>query len=210
MARKKGPPSERAKQRAALQVKFGKATLIGLRDGYIENAQMKGQGALDSLYKDLRKYYTDARSKAIKQVQRIAESDIPFVDDAPNFPRVSELTNDKLARAISDLNRFLNSPTYSIPQRRVAYAELLEDLHEKGLTFLNMGNLGVWDRFRKWLRASKLLGLPYMDGSVMMEIFKTSVEEDKANSERWQELYEEYKELLPSPERKPRRRNRRK
>lgn len=209
MARKKGSPSARAQERAALQARFGGATLIGLKEGTILSAEAKGPQALKDLYRDLRKYYTDARSKAVKQIARTQKSEVPFVDDMPSFPKTSELSNEEIARAISDVNRYLNSPTYSISGRKEAYTELLEDLHEKGLDFLTMKNLGQWDRFRKWLRASKLLGLPYTDGSVLMEIFKTSVEEGKANSERWKELYEEYKELLPSPERKPRRRGRR-
>lgn len=210
MARKKGPPSARAQERAALQARFGEATLIGLKEGTILTAEAKGPQALKDLYRDLRKYYTDARSKAVKQVARTQASEVPFVDDVPSFPKTSELSNEEIARAISDVNRYLNSPTFHIKERKEAYTELLEDLHEKGLDFLTMKNLGQWDRFRKWLKASKLLGLPYMEGSVLMEIFKTSVQEGRTDSERWKELYEEYKELLPSPERKPRCRNRRK
>lgn len=208
MARKKGPPSARAQERAALQVRFGEATLIGLREGTILTAEAKGPQALKDLYRDLRKYYTDARSKAVKQITRTQASDVPFVDNVPTFPKTSELSNEEIARAIADVNRYLNSPTYGLQERREAYEELLEDLHEKGLDFLNMKNLGQWERFRKWLRASKLLGLPYMEGSVLMDIFKTSVQEGRTDSERWKELYEEYKALLPSPERRTRRRRR--
>lgn len=208
MARKKGPPSARAQERAALQARFSGATLIGLKEGTILTAEAKGPQALKDLYRDLRKYYSDARSKAVKQIARTQASDVPFVDDVPSFPKTSELSNEEIARAISDVNRYLNSPTFHIKERKKAYTELLEDLHEKGLDFLTMKNLGQWDRFRKWLRASKLIGLPYVDGSVVMEIFKQSVEEGRTDSERWKELYEEYKELLPAREPKPRRRNR--
>lgn len=208
MARKKGSPSARAQERAALQARFGEATLIGLKEGTILTAEAQGPQALKDLYRDLRKYYTDARSKAVKQIARTQASDVPFVDDVPSFPKTSELSNDEIARAIADVNRYLNSPTFHIKERKKAYTELLEDLHEKGLDFLTMKNLGQWDRFRKWLRASKLIGLPYADGSVVMEIFKQSVEEGRTDSERWKELYEEYKELLPAREPKPRRRNR--
>lgn len=208
MARKKGPPSARAQERAALQARFSGATLIGLKEGTILTAEAKGPQALKDLYRDLRKYYSDARSKAVKQIARTQASDVPFVDDVPSFPKTSELSNEEIARAISDVNRYLNSPTFHIKERKKAYTELLEDLHEKGLDFLTMKNLGQWDRFRKWLRASKLIGLSYVDGSVVMEIFKQSVEEGRTDSERWKELYEEYKELLPAREPKPRRRNR--
>lgn len=208
MARKKGPPSARAQERAALQARFGEATLIGLKEGTILTAEAKGPQALKDLYRDLRKYYTDARSKAVKQIERTQASSVPFVGDLPSFPKTSEISNEEIARAISDVNRYLNSPTYSLAGRKEAYKELLEDLHDKGLNFLNMKNLREWDKFRTWLRASKLIGLPYMDGSVLSEIFVTSVKEGRADSERWKELYEEYKSMLPSPERKPRRRRR--
>ena len=61
----------------------------------------------------------------------------------------------------------------------IAYQELLDDLHKKGMTYLKMEDLKYWDRFRKWLRASNILGKPYASGDILGDIFAQSIEEGK-------------------------------
>lgn len=185
MAKKKAP-SKRAQKRAALQELYSGATLSGLQN-------LLDMGKLD--LKEVRKYYTDARSKAVKRVARIEKSDVPFTDAAPDFRRTSELSNEDLLKAVAQVNKFLRAPT-RVQERREAYKELLDDLHSKGLDFLNMKNLKQWDRFRKWVKAKGVINLPYTDGSVLADIFKASLKEDNANSKRWNELYTEFQSKL--------------
>lgn len=150
-------------------------------------------GKLD--LKEVRKYYTDARSKAVKRVARIEKSDVPFTDAAPDFRRTKELSDEDLLKAVAQVNKFLRAPT-RVQERREAYKELLDDLRSKGLDFLNMKNLKQWDRFRKWVKAKGIINLPYTDGSVLADIFKASLKEDNANSKRWNELYTEFQSKL--------------
>ena len=189
-------PSKRAQERAALQELYRPATLEGLQN-------LLDMGKLD--LKEVRKYYTDARAIAQKAIERIQQSDVPFVDAPPMFPKTRELTNDELLRAVADVNRFIKSPTRKISQRRIAYKNLLDSLHEKGLTFLRMEDLSSWDRYRKWLRASNKLNRPYGAGDILGDIFARSVAEGKANSKRWQELYDEVMKLIPSQKNRKRR-----
>ena len=182
----KKPRSARAQERAALQELYSTATYSGLQN-------LHEMGKLN--LKEVRKYYTDARSKAVKRVQRIEKSDVPFTDAAPEFRRTSELSDEELLKAVSQVNKFLRSPT-RVQERREAYKELLDDLHSKGLDFLNMRNLKEWDRFRKWVKAKGIINLPYTDGSVLADIFKSSMKEGVANSKRWNELYTEFQSKL--------------
>ena len=117
----KKPRSARAEQRAALQELYAPATYSGLRD-------LLDMGKLD--LRELRKYYTDARAKAIKRVARIEKSDVPFPDRSPEFLKTSELSDGELLRAVSNVNKFLRGPT-RVAERRESYQELLDDLHSK-------------------------------------------------------------------------------
>ena len=79
MARK--PLSNRGAERRALQELYNTATYAGLRD-------LADIGKLNLV--DVRKYYTDARTKAQKRIARIEKSDVPFTDAAPSFPNSPE------------------------------------------------------------------------------------------------------------------------
>jgi hypothetical protein len=190
--RKDAPRSARALERAALQAKYKDITLPGLQ----AMEGIKDPVAIKELNRELRKYYTDARAIAQKAIKRIQESDVPFTDEPPLFPKTSEISNDELFRAVADVNRFLQSPSRELKPRREAYKQLLEDLHEKGMTYLKFEDLKYWDRFRKWVRASNLLGKPYASGDILGDIFAQSVAEQNPTSERWQELYNEVSELM--------------
>lgn len=193
--RKDAPRSARAIERAAIQEKYKGATLLGLQA--MEENRLNNPQALKDLKRELRKYYTDARAIANKRIERFQKSDVPYSDEPPQFLKTSELSDSELFRAVADVNRFLTAPsTASLESRRKEYQDLLDDLHEKGMTFLRLEDLKYWDRFRKWLRASNLLGQPYATGDILGDIFAQSVAEQNPTSERWQELYNEVSELM--------------
>ena len=205
--RKGAPRSARALERAGLQAKYKDSTLIGLL--VMEENRLDNPKALKELRRELRKYYTDARANAQKAIKRIQASDVPFTDEPPLFPKTSELSDADLFRAVAEVNRFLKSPTRNLKERRKAYQDLLDDLHKKGMTYLKMEDLKYWDRFRKWLRASNILGKPYASGDILGDIFAQSIEEGKPTSERWEELYDEVTAMMGNKEKPTRRRGRR-
>ena len=187
MGKKKGVlPTKRALERRALQELYRSATLPGLMN-------LLDMRKLD--LKELRKYYTDARSIAKKAVERIQRGMFPFTDEGPTFKKTSELSDEELLRAVADVNLFLRSPTTSQKGRREAYEALLQDLHNKGMTYLRLEDLTYWDRFRKWLSASHILGKPYASGDVLGDIFAQSVQDAQPNSEKWQELWDQFSTL---------------
>lgn len=185
MARK--PLSNRGAERRALQELYNTATYAGLRD-------LADIGKLNLA--DVRKYYTDARAKAVKRVQRIEKSDVPFTDAAPSFPKTSELSDADLLKAVGRINKFLLGPT-TTTERRSVYKELLEDLQSKGMSFLEMKDLKDWDRFRKWVRAKGLLNVKYMDGGYLADIFNAGKEAGTQNSTFWESEWEKLKAILP-------------
>ena len=201
--RKDSPRTARAIERAALQEKYKGATLLGLQA--MEENRLNNPQALKDLNRELRKYYTDARAIAQKSINRIQKSDVPFTDETPQFPKTSELSKGELFRAIADVNRFLRSPLRELKPRREAYRQLLEDLHNKGMTYLKFEDLKYWERFRKWVRASNFLGRPYASGDILGDIFAQSIEEQNPTSERWQELYNEVSNLMGKKKQRKRR-----
>lgn len=195
----KKQPSKRALERRALQELYRPATLSGLTN-------LLDQGKLN--LKELRKYYTDARAVANKSIERIQKGMFPFSDEGPVFLKTSELSDEALLRAVADVNLFLNSPTRTAEGRKKAYEALLVDLHNKGMTFLKLQDLTYWDRFRKWLRASNILGKPYASGDILGDIFAQSIQDGQPNSEYWKQAYEEVQKLI-SPKRARKRKSRR-
>lgn len=183
----KKPLSKRGAERRVLQDLYNTATYAGLRD-------LADIGKLNLA--DVRKYYTDARAKAQKRIARIEKSDVPFTDAAPSFPKTSELSDADLLKAVGRINKFLLGPT-TTTERRSAYKELLEDLHSKGMSFLEMKDLRDWDRFRKWVRAKGLLNIKYMDGGYLADIFNAGKEAGTQNSTFWESEWEKLKAILP-------------
>lgn len=193
--RKDAPRSARAIERAAIQEKYKGATLLGMQA--MEENRLNNPQALKDFKRELRKYYTDARAIANKRIARFQKSDVPYSDEPPQFLKTSELSDSELFRAVADVNRFLTAPsTASLESRRKEYQDLLDDLHEKGMTFLRLEDLKYWDRFRKWLRAANILGQPYAAGDILGDIFAQSIAEHNPTSEHWQELYDEVSELM--------------
>lgn len=182
----KKPRSARAEQRAALQQLYAPATYSGLRD-------LLDIGKLD--LRELRKYYTDARSKAVKRIQRIQKSTVPFADELPIFAKTSELSDEDLIKEVARVNKFLRGPT-TVSERKAAYQELLDDLHEKGLTFLDMSDLRDWDRFRSWIKAKGLTKISPSSDARIADIFISGKKEGRQDSQYWQSQYEELKRLL--------------
>lgn len=182
----KRPLSKRGAERRALQELYQTATYAGLRD-------LADIGKLNLA--DVRKYYTDARAKAQKRIMRIEKSDVPFTDAAPSFPKTSELTDEELLKSVGYINKFLLGPT-TTTERKAVYSELLEDLHSKGMNFLEMKDLKDWDRFRKWVRAKGLLNIKYVDGGYLADIFNAGKEAGAQNSTFWNEEWEKLKAII--------------
>ena len=187
MARK--PLSKRGAQRAALQKALGSKTLYGLQ-------QMLESGKIT--ISDVRKYYTDARSKALKRVARVMESDVPFIDAPPDFVKTSELSDSELLKEVADVNKFLKGISYGstkVADRRRIRKKSIESLHRHNITFVNEGNYNDWARFQRWIKATGLEKVYGSDSDAMNNIFIQADQEGNATAERWAELFKEYQQF---------------
>ena len=184
---KRKPPSKRAKERAALQEKFGNMSFAKMSD-LLESGKVK--------ISDIRKYYTDARSKAVKRVARVMKSDVPFIDAPPDFNKTSQLADSDLLKEAADVNKFLRGETYgatTVPERRTIKKKAIETLKKRGYTFINNNNFQDWARFQKWMRSVGISAEYDSDSPTLVNVFKQAQKEKNNSSQRWSELFDEYR-----------------
>lgn len=184
----KKPKSARAIERAALQEKFGNMSFAKMSD-LLESGKVK--------ISDIRKYYTDARSKAVKRVARVMKSDVPFVDAAPDFKKTSQLSDADLLKEVADVNKFLRGETFgatTVPERREIKKKAIETLKKRGYTFINNNNFQDWARFQKWMRSVGISAEYDSDSPTLVNVFKQAQKEKNNSSQRWSELFNEYRQ----------------
>lgn len=185
----RGEASPRAKARAALQERFKSAS-------YNQLAAMFEAGKVSE--GELRKYYTDARSKANKQIERIEKSSAPFIDDKPFFrPLASIPTISELAHEIADLNRFISGRDmpYKIKDRIKQRDKAIETLRKHHVNSVTNENFETFVRFQRWFRSSAIAASYDSDDVDVLDIFEESLDDDgQATSEEWDSLLEEFLE----------------
>lgn len=186
---KRKPPSKRAKERAALQKKFANMS-------FTKMSELVQRGKVTIA--DIRKYYTDARSKAVKRVQRVMASDVPFIDAPPDFKKTSELSDADLLKEVSDVNKFLRGHTYgatTVEERKKLRDKALVTLQKRGYNFLNKRNFNEWARFQKWMKTIGISAEYDSESPSIVQIFKQAEAENRQEPSRWAELYHEYREF---------------
>lgn len=195
----KKPKSARAIERAALQERFGNMSFAKMSD-LLESGKIK--------IADIRKYYTDARSKAVKRVARVMKSDVPFIDAAPDFKKTSQLSDADLLKEVSDINKFLRGETYgatTVPERRAIKKKAIETLKKRGFTFINNTNFQDWARFQKWMRSVGISAEYDSDSPTLVNVFKQAQKEKNQSAQRWSELFNEYRQTRQRKKRGKRR-----
>ena len=186
---KRKPPSKRAIERASLQKKFANMS-------FAKMSELVQRGKVTIA--DIRKYYTDARSKAVKSVARVMASEVPFIDAPPEFKKTSELSDEDLLKEVSDVNKFLRGHTYGatkVGERKKLRDKALQTLHKRGYNFLNERNFIDWARFQKWMKTIGISAEYDSESPSIVQIFKQAQDENRQEPARWAELYQEYREF---------------
>lgn len=183
---KRGTPSKRAQERAALQIKFKGVTLVGLQ-------RMLDEGR--ATINEISKYYTDARAIADKRIKRVMSSDVPFVDAPPVFLK-GKLDRETLLHEVASVNAFLSGQNYgatTIPERRKVKQKAINTLHKHGITWVNSENFNDFAKFQKWFKAS-MWSLVFDSDSerVGFEIFKQAHDNGQNNSTEWERLFQKF------------------
>lgn len=159
--------------------------------------ELKGKlAAGDVSVADLRTFYSDARSNAMKAVNRINKSDVGFIDEPPSFAKSRDLkTPEQLMAAISEVTKFTGDKGQStLGGRRQERDAAIDTLHKHGMMQVNAGNFNLWVRFQRWFEQQARQYQYGSDSDAVMEVFQAAEETGADTAADWQELFEIYEE----------------
>ena len=155
-------------------------------------------------YKGMRKEYSRLRPVAQKRLMRLGSSDFARSDTykvyKDMFKKLSELDDKQLPKALSELNRFLQSNLSTVSGQRDLMDERISTLQEYGYD-INRNNFWLVMDIMEYLRAH-YQGLIYDSDTQMEEAVKAVNEiindfnarfSDKSVSELGDEIFERYK-----------------
>lgn len=130
--------------------------------------------------KELRKEYARLRAVAQKSLKRMGESE--FAEDATyrnnvgRFNATSKLKSKRdVARALTDVTRFLSAKSHSISGLMEIRAEAVATWQSKGYSWVTKKNYNDWVRFLNWYK--ELKGFNY-DINVAVEKFLNASQEE--------------------------------
>lgn len=143
---------------------------------------------------DLRRYYSDVRSDAVRQVKRIEKSSVGFIDRPPTFANAKQLrTSSDVMKAITEAAGFVrNKAQSSVAARKKIKAKAIETLHKHGMTYVNSKNYGLWVKFQRWYEAAAKQFQYGSDSDAVEEIFTAAEESGADDSEAWEQLFFDY------------------
>ena len=153
------------------------------------------KGILDPY--DLMDVYKQERASAVRQVNVINKSDVPFTSaEKPEFAKVSDITDtDDLLKAMAEVNDFKQSGYYTLKERHKHRDKALNTMKEHGMDFVNNANYSTWGNFMDWFRANNLNKLYGSQDDVVEDFFSENWEElSETPQTEWMELFEEYSE----------------
>lgn len=110
--------------------------------------------------KEIRAEYTHLRSIAQKRLARLKESEFAEAKRVKRwgagFPKLSELPNAQVAKALANVALFLNAETSSVTGFRQQQKRALETLKSHGYDFVTAANIGEFGEYMEYWRNHKL------------------------------------------------------
>lgn len=150
--------------------------------------------------KEMRAEYSRLRSIAVKRLANLKKAG--YVEDnfykynVNRYVPLADIKNDKqLMQKLSDIANFLSSRKSSVRERRAMQRDLLETMHEHGLTFVNKNNLDQFGEFMENFRQQKLDSLYSSDQAA--DLFGLAIEKNISKSA----LQKNFEEFLGEQER---------
>ena len=145
---------------------------------------------------ELRKEYSRLRQVANKRLARMEgtryEDSQTYLRNAGKYVTIEQIKNEALAHAknmpeevaelyvnsfiakkTADLYRFLTAKTGSIRGMQRAENELIQSMHEKGLTFVNKGNIRQFGEYMEYMRT--LHNNRMYDSERAVDLFQTAI-----------------------------------
>lgn len=110
--------------------------------------------------KEIRAEYTYLRGIAQKRLTRLKESEFAEAKRVKRwgagFPKISELPNAQVAKALANVALFLNAETSSVTGFKQQRKRALATLKEHGYDFVTEANIGEFGEYMEYWRNHKL------------------------------------------------------
>lgn len=143
--------------------------------------------------KELISAYSRLRKNVVAQIKKIQKSDIPFLaGKVPTPPTVKDLTgalgvNQRaLLYETAEMLKFVQSKSYSLPQRKAQRKKAVEMLNARGIN-ITESEWGKWREFMEWFKHTEYAALYDSDSDITQEIF-----EQGSSSLEWDRLFKEW------------------
>lgn len=121
---------------------------------------------------DALEFYQKSRRTAMKQLNIIQKSDIPF-ERPPEFVKPSKIhSTDELLHAIADVNRFRRLPSYTKKGREEARDKAIETLRAHGIDFVDKSNYKQYATFMRWFYENNLNKIYGSQEDVIEDFFR--------------------------------------
>ena len=144
--------------------------------------------------KEMRAEYSRLRSIAQKRLANLRRAG--YTDDnfyrynAERYVPLADIKNEKqLMQKLSDIANFLSSTKSSVRERRRKERDILETLHEHGLTFVTRKNMKEFGEFMEAFRQQKLDSFYSSDQAA--DLYGLAMEK-RINPESLQKNFEEF------------------
>lgn len=110
--------------------------------------------------KEIRAEYTHVRGIAQKRLARLKESEFAEAKRVKRwgagFPKLSELSNAQVAKALANVALFLNAETSSVTGFRRQQKRALETLKAHGYDFVTTANISEFGEYMEYWRNHKI------------------------------------------------------
>ena len=152
--------------------------------------------------RELRKDYTRLRDAAVKRVQRIEASDVPFMSgEKPAFPKLAEIGNDRAAflRELGELSKFIHSADSTVTARKARRDKWLQKMNARyNFNIRTDLDKTKFFKFMEWFHESALSILYDSDSEEVEELWTRVKDRKSTNYER---IYRKYVDLDEDAER---------
>lgn len=147
----------------------------------------------ETTIRELRREYSKSRSIAQKRIGRIEKSDVPFtnLNAKPDFLKLKDIKDQDIVKALSDLNKFLESDYSTLKGRHKRRDDFIKEVNrgrEKPL--VTKENYYTYLNFMEWFRDNNLNKIFGSKDDVVEEFFEEHWESlETADVSDWMDIF---------------------
>lgn len=127
---------------------------------------------------EMRKHYSYLRTIANKRLDRFVGSEFEdaksYIKNVGKFVPLSEINNEReLMFKLYEVSKFIRARSSSVTGLKQMRNEAIETAHERGMTWLNKGNIKQFGEYMDYLRAK--YGAKQFDSERAQELFGQAI-----------------------------------